>query len=245
MTTVLGIRAANDTGIVLASDTQWNIYEEGKFVAKKIHKKIIYGNNWALVNSGEDGKELRDFYGFMLGYKTYKSSEELVAKTIQETIKNRRFMKIDYLNMLLRKKDVDLEDLNTFILAISSPEMGLWYVNEYGSLKPAEPTGDIDFDFVCVGEEDKVQSRIEELLLDESKDYSELTIPKASELAYEGLIHSMQAANTGGPPDIVILTPGGIEPFGKAFREKRAEGDRSVLKMIEGRYSSSEEGEKK
>ena len=74
MTTILGIKTSNDEeGIVIAADTQINIYEENKQTGKLSGSKIKTEKNYAFAYTGHYTKSVEAFFSYLSGGRDFES----------------------------------------------------------------------------------------------------------------------------------------------------------------------------
>ena len=74
MTTILGIKTNNDEeGIVIAADTQINLYEENKQTGKLSGSKIKTGKNYAFAYTGDYNKSVEAFFSYLSGGRDFES----------------------------------------------------------------------------------------------------------------------------------------------------------------------------
>ncbi len=237
MTTILGVKSNYGIeGIVLASDVQISLYEGGEMIGKRSQYKIYHGRNWMITHAGDVDKDLGSFLNFLSGQKRYDSSEEIVRKEIEESLKSKEFERVNKLNKNARKNGVELADLHSFILCTNMPKPEIFVVDEFGNLnKPEED----DFEYAYLGSGSKrVASYIEQLADDSSFDSRSVDIPKAVEICYKALRRAIENDGyTGGPIDMSVMTEKGITPYGNKIKESINAAERNVVEEIKKIYS--------
>ena len=215
MTTIVGIKTNTDLdAIILASDTQMNLFDEkGKPYGKKPFYKIIYGSFWALAHVGAVTDEVRTFYN-----KLSKSSDEDYAKkAISTAVENQRFIEVDTLNSKYYRRTKDDEDLIEFLLAINKPKIELYHIDFFGNLKPHSEE---NCPFMIFGTSEK---EVNDYLLDkfegETYDSANIDIKTALTLCRLALKRAEEDIYSGGPIDITVVRNEGVFSYGKNIRK--------------------------
>jgi len=80
MTTILGIKTGSEEeGIILATDTQINLYDGETHTGKLISSKIRTGKNYAMAFSGNMDKYLEAFFSYIAGNREFDSLLKLLT----------------------------------------------------------------------------------------------------------------------------------------------------------------------
>lgn len=238
VTTILGIKAtAEKEGIVLFSDTQISINQEGKDVEKRTKNKIIVGSFWAMGFSGILNSELIKFYNFLKGMKQYNSSPELVEKTVMEAIEKKYFEKVNILNRNNRKNNVELNDLNIFLLAINKPTLKMYIIDEFGNL--SFPTENNEIPYLTIGSTKIAEDYLENVI--DKLDPDKFGIDSAIKIGFEAMRKAENDIHTGGPIDLVVLTKENIKSYGKMINNEIEKAYNNTIETISSKYSLHEE----
>lgn len=250
MTTIIGIKAESGVeGIVLASDTQLNVLaEDEESIEKGSTRKIMYGKTWMIGCSGTYSRPFHVFQRMLLGQKRgfkEEAVERMISTAIQRYDQKRphlegpHFVEVNSLNTEARRDGAALDDLHSFILAVNSPRLDLWEVDEFGNLK--DPSKVQDFDYFVIGSgSEKVKSYIDRLVLREKIQPQSVDIPAAIDICVGGLEAAEEDAYTGGL-DIVVMTKENIAPYGACITEALLSAKKSKLAEIKGKYHPASE----
>ncbi len=228
MTTIVGIRTNTDLdAVVLASDTQMNLFDEkGKPYGKKPFYKITYGSFWALAHVGAVTDEVRTFYN-----KLSKSSDEEYAKKVISTaVETQRCMEVDALNSKYYKRTKDDEDLIEFLLAINKPKIELYHIDFFGNLRPHS---DDQCPFMVFGTSEK---EVNDYLLDkfegETYDSANINIKTALTLCRMALKRAEGDIYSGGPMDITVVRDEGVFSHSRSIRKALENAEDSEFERI-------------
>jgi len=86
MTTIIGIKTnAGEEGIVLAADTQLNMYKEGKNTGKKYFSKLRVGELYAIAFEGTVDKYVEAFFNYLAGKRDFMSFIKFLANSKKES----------------------------------------------------------------------------------------------------------------------------------------------------------------
>ncbi|RMD65595.1 hypothetical protein D6817_05735 [Candidatus Pacearchaeota archaeon] len=255
MTTIVAIRTnAGEDGIVLAADTQSNVYSGEELDTKSIGYKMWVGRNWALAYTGVYTPELVRLKGMLSGLKRYHSSEDRAKEIIKRALTPRKsgqrvFEEVLELNSRVRSKG-SIEDCLEFVLATNEPEFGVWHVHEFGVLRNAYEFAkaeglEISFENIVIG----TGSEIVRSYLDEISegadgiDVTEITLPVAIRVASNAVFKARRDAATGGTVDLAVLTRNSVKAFGREIERKVRQAEISCVEEIAAHYSSESEAQ--
>ncbi len=245
MTLLIGIKT--NTGldrVVLASDRQLSEYEEGAFSSKRPIRKIYSGDFWAMGDAGGDDQDVRRFYRMLRGHKGYGSGPEQAKRMIKVAIKERRFHEVRELNTELMRtgENIDIEDTHAFLLAVNSPRIGLWLVDEFGNIK--DPPKERDFDYLLLGNGKKeAEGYIQRLLAEEQIDRDRISTRTALSVVRGALKAAEKKADVGFGYDVVVVSKKGVEDLGREIGKSVASAERAAWRNVENKYNGPDESE--
>ncbi len=242
MTTIIGIRTNHGLeGVVMASDHQSSKYDEGELVSKTSVKKIYCGDYWAMGDAGADDKHVLKFYKVLMGHRNCNSNEQKAKTTIERAVREKYFEEVVNLNTLVMKKDNanDIEKAHSFLFAVNKPDMGLWYVDEFGNLK--EPSDDKDIDYACIGSgEKKVDEYLERAISEQDIDRDKITIGIAIDLIRGAMNAAEKDAATGFGYDLIVITDKEVRNYGDEIKKSIVNAEREKLEEIKKAYNGIE-----
>jgi hypothetical protein len=127
MTTILGIKTADEEAVVLAADTQVSLYEKGERTGKIISSKISTGKNYAIAFAGSVDKYVESFLSYLAGTKDIEKFIKFVTgeKDPERTL---RFLGFETRNLRkavqdITKKDSAKSDLEKILLGMLNGEI--------------------------------------------------------------------------------------------------------------------------
>src|SRR3989338_1351566 len=226
MTTIIGIKTdSGPDGIVLAADTQLNIFDDdGSSSAKRSTRKIIYTDSWTMAQTGSVTHLHYDFERMLLGRKRGFPEEkvfEMIARAVANYDQGVRytdphFIEVNRLNTLHRREGGNVEDLASFIFASRHPRLGLWEIDQMGYIKPASK--ELDFEYLSLGSGSKeALGYINRQIMGELAEANTIDLPRAIDLAV-GAIHAAQEDVYTGGLDLVIVTSEKVIPYGDRIK---------------------------
>lgn len=256
--------------VVIGSDTQVTYFDEdGTPTGKKKIVKVICGKNWVLGHAGKDDARLFYFNRMMLG-KSKAGNESSEEKTSDKKITpdqrismaidtymkygdkfdGPHFPEVNTLNTRVYRKIDESEDeksrkeefdsLHCFILVSNQPQVGLWRVDEYGSLKPPAKDDETEsLEYVVIGSGSKiVRKYIKDQIEDEKINPMEVDIPKALDLVRNCIDKAASKdIYTGMPIDLVVLTPFDLKFPGERIHEASLRAGAEEFRRVMEEYN--------
>ena len=245
MTTIVGIKTnyGPEEGIVMGSDTQLS-YTDGDGQAWKGRiQKIIYGQSVMLGHAGVVDRNLYDFQRTFLGQRK-GSSEEITLQLINQAMVNHNkgvrykqthFPIFNDLNALALREGIPILDLHIFLLAINSPKLNLWEIDEFGNLKKSPRIR--EFEYLAIGSgSDNALKYIDQTVMRAKVDASKINIPQAIDLVVTSLHRAAEDLNTGDGIDVVIMTYSKITSYGKRIRNALSKAEKDVIDKIKSEF---------
>ena len=233
MTTLIGIKTnVGEESIILASDTQLNYYSvKGEPIEKRPLLKIVYGEYWALAQSGADTNDLRSFFNKLRNPKDRRYKDfgtDKLEKMINVAVDNKRFMEICELNAKYVREEEDVDQTHEFIMAVNKPKMELYHVDIFGNLKTQSDRG-----FVVLGStSDKAESYLDDEIDKDTYHESNIDISRAVQLLNNALKNSNTELLSGLPMDLVIIRKNEIRGYGKRIKDAVEFAERKVIEEI-------------
>jgi len=193
MTSLIGIKAyANPKAkrIIMASDTQLTDIDSNDVPVSKITglTKISVGKNWAMSFTGTYTSFVTSFFRNLKS----KGNSGLVEKAMLHKF----FPEVQELTRKICRK-YGQPHIVDFLLAVSKPELGLYFVDFAGNILEKPPEEESD-DYLVLGSGEKyVRPFLEKKIGNWYIDKDGITIGAAVKVAYEA-IKMNEDINTGG-----------------------------------------------
>lgn len=251
MTTIIAIKANSGIeGIVLASDTQLSTYDdEGKLTEKgSTHTKIFYGKGWIMGHAGVFDNQYHQFRRLMSGRKKGYNEDKvaLIVRLAIEKYETRpkieepHFIEVNYSNTMAKREDPQCEDLHSYLLAVNTPRVAFWEVDEFGSLNSVADIESRDFEYHAIGTgAESALKYIDRLVMKEKLDPKDITIPTAIDVIDESFTEAQSDIFTLGL-DLAVITKKGIKVFGKRIEEAVKLSRKQELESIKQEYTDAE-----
>jgi len=250
MTTLFGIMTDERDAVVLGADSQLNFMDDNyEELDEKISNfnKITVGRKWAAAIAGIDNRRVYDFKRKLRG--EIKGSKEIYGgieteQMLEQAIKRQKegdlisFVELCRLNALLRKENVESDDLIEILLAIQTP-LGLWHVNEFGTF--LKPPDNRDIKYLCLGTGSKKIDEYMDRGIYSEKDINPniVDLKTAIEITYRALCQATRDPYTGKPFSFVIVTSQRIDDFSEEMKTHLERAERSFIDdIIKARYQS-------
>ncbi len=252
MTTIIGIRTNHGLdAVVFGADTQVN-YEyadQNEGPKKGLIYKIISGRNWMLGSAGGVHHELYRFQQMLTRPKNYNSTEEEVAKIIQEAVDNfekgkkvkrfegLNFPRVAYLNAQLKRNGESDDQLVEFLLAANiGGKLGMWSIDNFGSLSAADE--EKDFEYLVIGSGgEHAEKYIEEQIMERIIDRATIDVATAVRTIKNALRRSEKDLNTGTYKDIAILTKDSVTLYGAKVKELMTKQEDDIFEGIASEWN--------
>ena len=157
-------------------------------------------------------------------------------------VKTGYFREFGFLNRcaLLRGRHADVN--NEMLLAVNKPELGLYHVDSFGNIFGVKnPEG---VEYVALGRGAYLAQKYigsleyeDDPFVGEHRELDRTTLPFAIKLAIGALRRAYRELNTGGHPNIVVLTENAIDPQGdfikKSLETAQSEAFAAIIKKYE------------
>lgn len=262
MTSILGIKTSPGSypaGIVIGSDRQETYVDlGGKPLFKGEVNKIISGLGWVLACGGTSWNSTDDHYynrfvRTLSGDKRVGSNpnkpNEIIKKTIEnynlwtehgKRYKGLQFEEVALLNAYARRLGAPPDEINQFILAVNTPEMGIWEVDEFGNLNSPKEQ---EFEWLCLGSgSDDIQTYIQDSTIEGKINSEDISIRKAIKIIKGALEKAKRDIYTGYFIDIVVLTDKPEpEHFGESIRQAMNKAYEEEFSKIDTLYERREQ----
>lgn len=231
MTTIIGIQAKD--GIALVSDTQLTVEDDegGLPASKEVTAKIPYGGFWAMAYVGTQTERLMEFFNKL------KEKQRRTRHLIYKAVQRKNFPEVLSMNKKEMAEGAKVNDINAFLLATTSPERGLWRIDEYGILHRAHTSGPVPY--LSLGSGSKyavgfIDAEIRGMRINPEK----FDLENAAILAYGALKNARaQDLNTSGTPDMVLLTRRGVIPGGEFIEDYVRRAEERVVKRFISKHT--------